>query len=340
MRDIGSLGPAFTSRILAGQIRVKPAFALALYGGFLTRLSRPLGAPEKISGAWRPTQTTHLPLSTSGLEMQLREGSVSLAPPRPLARPLRRLLPTLHTRSRTPATGCSKAPQGLRLRLGGTGLCASKSISPGSTRGQRGSRWTIHASRQLSGKVLRYLKRVRVTPAVYGPFFPLNGAFRYPHWAGFSGNTHPFGLAAAYVFIKQSEPPSHCDLLLLRAGTPSPKVTGLVCRVPSGGLHRHALGYSPRGTCVSSRYGRHRPRPYTFHGHPDSAEPSSIGGPITPSSPSHHYGTPGTSALRQRDGAARPIRMRHVWEYSLRRRRNINLLPFRCTPVRVHLRTG
>ena len=263
-----------------------------------------------------------------------------MAPPRPLARPLRRLPPTLHIPHRTTTTGCSKAPRGLCFLPGGTGLCASKSISPGSARGQRGSRWTIHASRQLSGKVLRYLKRVRVTPAVYGPFFRLNPAFRYPHWAGFSGNTHPFGLAAAYVLIKQSELPGHCDLLFRGAGTPSPEVTGPVCRVPSGGLLRHALGYSPRGTCVSSRYGRHGPRPCTFHGHPDSAEPSSIGGPITSSPPSHHYGTPGASTLRQRDGAARPIRMRHAWEYSPRRRRNINLLPFRRTPVRVRLRTG
>ena len=247
MRDIGSLGPAFTSRILAGRIRVKPAFALALYGGFLTRLSWPLGAPDTFSGAWRPTQTAHLPLSPSGLGMQPREGSVSLAPPLGLAPELRRLLPTLHIQDHTPATGCSKAPQGLRLRLGGTGLFASKSISPGSTWGQRGSRWTIHASRQLSGKVLRYLKRVRVTPAVYGPFFRLNPAFRYPHWAGFSGNTHPFGLAAAYVFIKQSEPPSHCDLLFRGAGTPSPEVTGLVCRVPSGGLTPTRLGLLTQG---------------------------------------------------------------------------------------------
>ena len=102
----------------------------------------------------------------------------------------------------------------------------------------------------------------------------MDPAFRYPHWAGFSGNTHPFGLAAAYVFIKQSEPPGHCDLLFRGAGTPSPEVTGPVCRVPSGGLLRHALGYSPRGTCVSSRYGRHGPRPCTFHRHPESAEVS------------------------------------------------------------------
>ena len=69
MRCIGSLGPAFASRILAVRIRVKPAFALALYGGFLTRLSWPLGAPDIFSGAWRPTQTTYLPVSSSELEM-------------------------------------------------------------------------------------------------------------------------------------------------------------------------------------------------------------------------------------------------------------------------------
>ena len=136
MRDIGSLGPASTSRILAGRIRVKPAFALALYGGFLTHLSWPLGAPDIFSGAWRPTQTTHLPLSFYKLEIQPWKGSVSLLPPLELAPKLRRLLPTLHIQSRTPATGCSKAPRGLRLRLEGTGLFASKSISPGSTWGQ------------------------------------------------------------------------------------------------------------------------------------------------------------------------------------------------------------
>ena len=43
---------------------VKPAFALALHGGFLTRLSRPLGALVIFLRAWRPTQTAHLPLSS------------------------------------------------------------------------------------------------------------------------------------------------------------------------------------------------------------------------------------------------------------------------------------
>src|SRR5439155_2433848 len=55
------------------------------------------------------------------------------------------------------------------------------------------------------------LKRVIVTPAVYRSFVPLNRVFRYQHWAGFSGHTNPFGLAATYVFSKQSELPCHCD---------------------------------------------------------------------------------------------------------------------------------
>ena len=39
---------------------VKPAFALALYGEFLTRLSRPLGTPDILSGVYRPSLTAHL----------------------------------------------------------------------------------------------------------------------------------------------------------------------------------------------------------------------------------------------------------------------------------------
>ncbi len=86
--------------------------------------------------------------------------------PLELAIEFRRLLPTLHISIRTAATGCSKALRGLRFLLEGTGLCASKSFSLDPTRGQRDSRWAIRASRQLSDKVLRYLKRVIVTPAV------------------------------------------------------------------------------------------------------------------------------------------------------------------------------
>ena len=36
--------------------------------------------------------------------------------------------------------------------------------------------------------------------------------------------------------------------------TPYPKVTELFCRVPLTGVSQHALGFSPRGTCVGSQY--------------------------------------------------------------------------------------
>ena len=97
----------------------------------------------------------------------------------------------------------------------------------------------LHASRQLSDKVLRYLKRVIVTPAVYRSFGRLNPDFRYRHWAGFSDHTHPFGLAVTCVFVKQSDLPGYCDqtwpvtrMRSTTAGTASPEVTPLICRIP------------------------------------------------------------------------------------------------------------
>ena len=72
-------------------------------------------------------------------------------------------------------------------------------------------------------------------------------AFRYRHWAGFGDHTHPFGLAVTCVFIKQSEPPGHCDLPLREAGTPSPEVTGPICRVPLPGLNPTHLSLLGQG---------------------------------------------------------------------------------------------
>jgi len=63
VRYSGSLGPDFSSWFVIGPNHVKPAFALALFGRFLTYLSRPLGALVTFSRAWRPTQTAHLPVS-------------------------------------------------------------------------------------------------------------------------------------------------------------------------------------------------------------------------------------------------------------------------------------
>jgi len=65
---------------------------------------------------------------------------------------------------------------------------------------------------------------------------------------------------------------------LKRAGTLYTKDTGLFCRVPLPGLLRDALGYSPRGTCVSSRYEQQQQHMPPFHGHLESVE----GAPVPP----------------------------------------------------------
>ena len=59
----GSLGPAFASVSLAFEDTVRPAFGLALHGGFLTHLSRPLGPLDTFSRGCRPSRTAHLPVS-------------------------------------------------------------------------------------------------------------------------------------------------------------------------------------------------------------------------------------------------------------------------------------
>ena len=92
--------------------------------------------------------------------------------------------------------------------------------------GTAGLSLNLRASRQLSGKVLRYLKRVIVTPAVYWSFARLNPGLRYQHWAGISHYTSPFELAMTYVFIKQSESSGLCDLSLSRQAPFIPKLQG------------------------------------------------------------------------------------------------------------------
>ena len=133
--------------------------------------------------------------------------------------------------------------------------CADIVISPDCSQGQWGPRSSIHASRQLCDKVLRYLKRVIVTPAVYGPFVLLYQVFRCPHWAGLMGYTHPFGLAAHYVFIKQSGPPGHCDQPTAGLAPLIPRLRGQFAEFPWLRCIRYALDCSSRGTCVGSRYG-------------------------------------------------------------------------------------
>ena len=57
-------------------------------------------------------------------------------------------------------------------------------------------------------------KTVRVTAAVYRGFAPLNRSLTYRHWAGIRDYTYRFRSAVPYVFVKQSDPPCNCDLLI------------------------------------------------------------------------------------------------------------------------------
>ena len=110
---------------------------------------------------------------------------------------------------------------------------------------QRGSRYAIRAGRNLPDKEFRYLRTVIVTAAVYRGFnqelAPHHLTFR--HRAGVTPYTSTFVFAQCCVFIKQSQPPFHCNPLLLHEqvashtkGAPSPEVTVLICRVPSPGF--------------------------------------------------------------------------------------------------------
>lgn len=58
-----SLGLGFPAEPLVFKGSVRPAFALALYDGFLTRLSRPLGTRVTFLRVCRPSRTAHLALS-------------------------------------------------------------------------------------------------------------------------------------------------------------------------------------------------------------------------------------------------------------------------------------
>ncbi len=95
---------------------------------------------------------------------------------------------------------------------------------------------------ELTRQEFRYLRTVIVTAAVYRGFdqelAPHHLTFR--HRAGVTPYTSTFVFAECCVFIKQSQPPFHCNPIALREqvstryrGTPSPEVTVLICRVPS-----------------------------------------------------------------------------------------------------------
>ena len=114
---------------------------------------------------------------------------------------------------------------------------------------------------------------------------------------------------------------------LFRAGTPSPEVTGLFCRVPSRYFTRHTLGYSPwvpvsvLGTVIFCGF---------------SWDQGLIRLSLTPSRVSHHDGSP-------HDYRTLRHSMTEVHELALavtiiaERLTNINAIPFRSSQLRLTL---
>ena len=68
--------------------------------------------------------------------------------------------------------GCSKASRGLSVLPRVLGIFTQTTISPGPSARQCGSRWTIHAGRNLPDKEFRYLRTVIVTAGVYPGLTP------------------------------------------------------------------------------------------------------------------------------------------------------------------------
>ena len=95
------------------------------------------------------------------------------------------------------------------------------------------------------------------------------------------------------------------------AGIPYTEGTGLICRVPSLGLCRHALGFSPWDTCVSSWYEHKADLNILFTGTEDWLK-GSYNPPITHSSGSHHCDSPQIYALGHAGKHAKPTLMRQI----------------------------
>jgi hypothetical protein len=123
-------------------------------------------------GGDRPSQTTHLSLSSAPiqgalLEIQYTKGGISRLAPRQPQPALPSLPPILSEMDRTPIPGCSKGSRGLSVFLRVLGIFTETAISPSPSLRQRSSRYAIRAGRNLPDKEFRYLRTVIVTAAVY-----------------------------------------------------------------------------------------------------------------------------------------------------------------------------
>ncbi len=90
--------------------------------------------------------------------------------PLQLASQLQSLPPILHKQTQKSMPNCSKGARGLSVLLRVAGIFTGTTNSLSVSLRQRPTRYAIHAGRNLPDKVLRYLRTVIVTAAVYRGF--------------------------------------------------------------------------------------------------------------------------------------------------------------------------
>ena len=174
-----------------------------------------------------PPGTVPEPVDGLGLGRRSREGSIPRAAPRGLAPPDRCLLPILYTRDQRPMPSCSEGSRGLSVLPRVSRIFTTSAISPGPWSRQRPSRCAFRAGRNLPDKEFRYLRTVtppRDLPAP-GRRQTLYVALRLLQSPVFLVNSR-LGLSTAARLRSRSKS------VHVRAGTPSPEVTGPLCRVP------------------------------------------------------------------------------------------------------------
>ena len=128
-----------------------------------------------ILGGDHPSQTTHQTMSFARitgqkLDSQYRKGGISRLTPLQLASQLQSLPPILHSLNQESMSSYSKGARGLSVLSRVTGIFTGTTNSLSLSSRQRPSRYAIHARRNLPDKVLRYLRTVIVTAAVYWGF--------------------------------------------------------------------------------------------------------------------------------------------------------------------------
>ena len=126
-------------------------------------------------GGDRPSQTTRhalsrLRLNSTRLETRNSKGGISRLTPPWLAPQLQSLPPILHIIFPASKQSYSKGARGLSVFLRLRGICTPISTSLSPRLRQWGSRYAIHAGRNLPDKEFRYLRTVIVTAAVYRGF--------------------------------------------------------------------------------------------------------------------------------------------------------------------------